>query len=29
MKHKCDCWKYKNQVCDICQKITGKEKYKT
>jgi len=23
---KCDCYKYENQVCDICQKITGNEK---
>lgn len=25
---KCDCHKHKNQVCDICQKVTGKEKDK-
>ena len=25
---KCDCHKHKNQVCDICQKVTGKKKDK-
>ena len=20
MRHKCDCWKHANQVCDICQR---------
>lgn len=24
--HRCDCWKHKHQVCDICQGITGNEK---
>ena len=27
-KSKCDCHKHKHQVCDICQKVTGKEKDK-
>lgn len=27
-KPKCDCHLYKNQVCDICQGVTGKEKDK-
>jgi hypothetical protein len=25
-KHKCDCHLHRNQVCDICQKVTGKER---
>lgn len=25
-KKKCDCHLHKRQICDICQKITGKEK---
>lgn len=25
---KCDCYKYEDTACDICQKITGKEKDK-
>ena len=23
--HKCDCWKYEHQVCDICQGVVGKK----
>ena len=25
-KHKCDCYKYEQSVCGVCQKTTGKEK---
>jgi len=25
---KCDCWKYERQVCDVCQRVTGREKDK-